>query len=125
MSPYRSAGSLTLAGRRLGGEKARRREQEGGGGGAGGLEGGVEGGQQAGEGGLKQRTANHPEASPAPGTKGTGEECGGLLAFCLFQWSSHPAASLSPDTSLLGATTKCCFLEVTVGGSRNPWQESA
>lgn len=41
VSPCRSAGSLPLAGRRLGGEKARRREQERG---AEGLEGGVGGG---------------------------------------------------------------------------------
>lgn len=67
-SPCRSAGSLPLAGRRLGGEKARRREQERG---AEGLEGGVEGGgQQAGEGGLKQRAANQPGGIPSSGNQG-------------------------------------------------------
>lgn len=71
-SPCRSAGSLPLAGRRLGGEKARRREQERG---AEGLEGGVEGGgQQAGEGGLKQRAANHPRGIPSSWNQGHREE---------------------------------------------------
>lgn len=80
-SPCRSAGSLPLAGRRLGGEKARRREQERG---AEGLEGGVEeGGQQAGEGGLKQRAANQPGGIPSSVIQGAGEESEGLPASCL------------------------------------------
>lgn len=52
VSPYRSAGSLTLAGRRLGGEKARRREQERGvGGGRRDWKGELKGGGRRGGGG--------------------------------------------------------------------------
>lgn len=69
-----SAGSLPLAGRRLGGEKARRREARAGAGGGGTGRGSCRGGQQAGEGGLKQRAANHPGGIPRLGTQERREE---------------------------------------------------
>lgn len=126
-SPCCSAGSLPLAGRRLGGEKARRREQERG---AEGLEGGAEGGGQQAVGGWG-RNKELPislEASPALGLRGTGEESEGLPASCLSLTVLSPRClplSHPPGMSLLGATTERYLFSVSYSWGRQEPQAGA
>lgn len=121
VSPCRSAGSLPLAGRRLGGEKARRREQERGGGGTG--RGSWRGGQPAGEGGLKQRAANHPGGIPSSGNQGQRERAPeASLPPASPQWCSRLAASSLPAPRRRGPRPSATVFWVTAGeGSARQW----
>lgn len=118
-SPCRSAGSLPLAGRRLGGEKARRGEQ---GRGAEGLEGGVEGGGRRVGGGLKQRAANQPGGIPSSGSQGPWGRARGLAASRLSLTVLRPRPRCLPPSGhpAAGGRYRQLLLPVSSWGRQEP-----